>query len=309
MDAVYAQPGIFALGTIEHSFVELDLADGADPADLVAGLAALTGPETTIGGVNVVVGFRPELWAQVAPADAPPRVRSFREDLVGQDGYRMPATQHDAWLWIAGGARSAVFDSTLTVVRRLAGLATVGSEVNGWLYRHDRDLTGFIDGTENPSMLEAPEVAVVPEGPGTGASVVLVQQWRHLQSFAALTVHEQEKVIGRTKADSVELDERAMPADSHVSRTVVEHGGKELEIFRRNTAYGSPSDHGTMFVAFCAEQRPFEVMLRSMAGLGDGVRDALTRHTAPLTGAYYVTPSVPALARFLSGGGAPEGTA
>jgi putative iron-dependent peroxidase len=298
MVAVHPQPGIFALGTIEHSYVEFDLAPGADPAALVAALAALTGPETTIGGVNAVIGFRPELWARVAPDEATPRVRSFGEDIVGPDGNRMPSTQHDAWLWIAGGARDVVFDSTLTVVRRLAGLATMASEVNGWLYRHDRDLTGFIDGTENPSMIEAPDVAVVPEGKGAGASILLVQQWRHLQTFETLSEPEQEKVIGRTKPDSVELDEHAMPADSHVSRTAVEFGGRELQIYRRNTAYGSPTDYGTMFVAFCAEQRPFEVMLRSMAGLGDGVRDALTRHTTPLTGAYYVIPSLRALARF-----------
>jgi putative iron-dependent peroxidase len=87
-----------------------------------------------------------------------------------------------------------------------------------------------------------------------------------------------------------------MPADSHVSRTVVEEDGVELQIYRRNTAYGGPTQHGTMFVAFCRDQRPFELMLRKMLGAGDGVRDALTRHTQPLTGAYYVAPSLPALA-------------
>ena len=90
-----------------------------------------------------------------------------------------------------------------------------------------------------------------------------------------------------------------MPADSHVSRTVVEEGGEELEIYRRNTAYGGPTEHGTMFVAFCREQRPFDVMLRRMTGVDDGVRDALTRHTEPLSGAYYVAPSLPALSRLI----------
>jgi putative iron-dependent peroxidase len=294
------QPGIFALGTVEHCYVELDLVDAGRGPELVAALAALSGPETTVAGVSVVVAFRPELWASVAgPGQAPGGVASFAE--IEGSGLRMPSTQHDAWLWVAGGSRDAVFDSTLRVVRALEPVATVASEVTGWLYQHDRDLTGFIDGTENPSMIEAPDVAVVPEGPGAGASVVLVQQWRHLQAFGHLPTDTQEKVIGRTKADSVELGEDVMPADSHVSRTVVVEDGRELQIYRRNTAYGGPTEHGTMFVAFCREQHPFDAMLRRMAGAGDGVRDALTRYTEPLTGAYYVAPSLDALAASIFG--------
>ncbi len=292
------QPGIFALGTLEHSYVEFDLVPGRDPADLVTALAALSGPETTVSGVNVVIGFRPELWAELSPEDAPRHVTSF-EEIEGIEGFRMPATQHDAWLWISGGSRDIVFDSALSVIRPLAGLASVAFELNGWLYQHRRDLTGFIDGTENPSMLEAPGVAVVPSGPGAGASVLLFQQWRHETSFAALSVDEQEKVIGRTKTDSVELDEDVMAADSHVSRNVVEENGEELAIYRRNVAYGGPTQHGTVFVGFCGMQHPLDIMLRRMAGQGDGIRDALTRYTTPLTGAYYVVPSLQALEKFV----------
>src|ERR1700742_3591265 len=91
--AAVAQHGIFALGTPEHCFVELDLRSGADPAELVRAAAGLTGPLSTIGGVNVVVGFRPELWARVAPQHAPEGVTGFNEDLTGPDGFTMPATQ------------------------------------------------------------------------------------------------------------------------------------------------------------------------------------------------------------------------
>jgi len=289
---VHAQPGIFALGTTEHAYLELDLRPGADPAELVARLAALSGPETTVGGLNAVVAFRPELWAGVAGSAARTDVSSF--EAVGAV---MPATQHDAWVWLAGGARDVVWDSALRVLRAVADIADVASEVNGWLYQHDRDLTGFIDGTENPSMLEAPDVAIAADG----SSIVLVQQWRHEASFAALGVEEQERVIGRTKDDSTELDEDVMPADSHVSRTVVVDGGAELEIYRRNTAYGGATQYGTMFVAFCREVRPFQLMLERMAGVGDGTRDALTRHTTALTGAYYVVPSTGALGDVAAG--------
>ena len=97
-------------------------------------------------------------------------------------------------------------------------------------------------------------------------------------------------MIGRTKDDSVELDDK--PADSHVARTDQERFGK---IFRRNMPYGTVTDHGTMFVGFSADQRPLAAMLESMAGVADGVRDALTRYTQPLTGAYYFVPSMEAL--------------
>jgi putative iron-dependent peroxidase len=286
-----AQLGIFALGTVEHFYVELDLVPGGDPSALVRGLAALVGPGTTVRGVNVVVGVRPSIWARLsgnAPADA----ADFDEDIVGAQGMRMPATQHDAWLWISGGARDAVFDAGLAALATLNRWAFVSMELNGWLYRHDRDLTGFIDGTENPSLLEAYAVAVVPSGPGAGSSVVLVQQWKHQsEAFMQLPVEAQERIIGRSKDDSIELDPSVMPPTSHVSRTVLERDGVELPIFRRNTAYGGVTDHGTLFVGFSQEQFRLTEMLRRMAGVGDGVRDALTRFTTPLTGAYYVCPA------------------
>lgn len=287
------QPGIFALGAPEHCFVELDVAPGARPEDLVSVLTSLSGPETTLSGVSFVVGFRPELWRSVSPVRGGPEVRSFEE--IEATGFSMPATQHDAWFWVAGPARDAVFDSTVEVIDAVSSLATVASEIGGWIYQHTRDLTGFIDGTENPSMLEARSVAVAADG----SSVLLYQKWRHLPTWRSLRVDEQERVIGRTKVDSVELEEDVMPDDSHVSRTVVEEGGEELAIYRRNVAYGGPSDHGTVFVGFCAAQHPLDIMLRRMAGVVDGIRDALTRYTTPVTGAYYVVPPVDVLRGFV----------
>jgi putative iron-dependent peroxidase len=282
------QPGIFALGNPEHCFVELDLLPSASFGRLVGALAALSGPETTISGVNFVVGFRPELWGS-------PTVRPFAE-IAGPE-LVMPATQHDAWFWVAGGARDVVFDSAVRVLDAVAPLASVASELGGWLYQHSRDLTGFVDGTENPSMLEAQSVAVADDG----SSVLLYQKWKHLPAWRGLSDAEQEKVIGRTKPESIELDASVMPDDSHVSRNVVEEGGEELAIYRRNVAYGGPTDHGTVFVGFCARQHPLDIMLRRMAGaVDDGIRDALTRYTTPLTGAYYLVPSVEALRGYVS---------
>jgi len=297
---VTAQTGIFALGTPEHCYLELDLLPGAEAPDLVRAVAGLTGPLSTTGGVNLVTGFRPELWAAVTPDDAPTDAAGFTADVTGPDGFTMPATQHDAWLWIAGGDRTAVFDNARGVLAALAPVATVAAEATGWLYRSDRDLTGLIDGTENPSLLTAAAVATVAAGErGAGASVVLFQLWRHdTAAWERLGEHGQELAMGRTKPDSVELSDADMPASAHVPRTTVDRDGEEQEIFRRNVAYGGVTDHGTAFVGFAPDRWRLHEMLRRMAGVTDGIRCELTRYLTPLTGAYYTVPSVDALARF-----------
>lgn len=288
------QTGIFALGTVAHAYLELDLIQGADPLALVSGAAGLSEPRTTLGGVNLVTGFRPELWAGVAPASTPERVTSFTEPVVGRDGYTMPATQHDLVLWVAGASYDVVFDAAIEMSAALRDVAALADETAGWSYHRDLDLTGFIDGTENPSLSEAPAYALVPDGaPGAGGSILLLQKWAHdAAAWSSLTVEEQEQVMGRRKSDSEELEDK--PETSHVARTDQDRFGK---IFRRNTPYGSVLDHGTMFVGFSAQQRPLAVMLASMAGV-TGERDALTRYSLPLTGAYYFVPSLDDLAAF-----------
>ena len=282
------QSGIFALGTGSTAYLEFDADRPETAPDLLHAIASLREPRTTTGGVNLVVGFRPELWRTVVQDGAPTDLEGFNSDLVGPDGYRMPATQHDALLWLSGSAYDIVFDVARAAIKELAAVGSVTDETSSWPYRHDRDLTGFIDGSENPSLNEAAELALVPEGkPGAGGSVLLLQKWSHdVSAWESLATADQERVIGRTKDESIELGEQ--PPDSHVARTDQERFG---DIFRRNTPYGSVTDHGTMFVGLSAEQRPQTAMLESMLGLIDGVRDALTRYTRPLTGAYYFVPS------------------
>jgi putative iron-dependent peroxidase len=299
-----AQSGIFALGTGSHSYLEFDLLEHASPLTLVQVIANLREPRTTTGGVNLVVGFRPSLWRRVAPQEMPAAVTDFDQDVRGIDGYSMPATQHDLWLWAAGHAYDKVFDVTREAIQALAPLAILALEVAGWTYKEDRDLTGFIDGTKNPSLLEAPEVALVPDGsPGAGGSVVLVQKWIHdTAAFEALSIEEQEKVFGRTKETSVELPEKVSGPQAHVPRTTIEEHGVEQHIFRRNTPFGTATVHGTMFIGFSCEQHRLARMLARMAGAEDGIRDALTRYTTAVSGAYYFVPSVEALRRFASVG-------
>jgi len=293
----HPQPGIFALGTSAHWHLEAVLHDGVPPTALADVVRSLAAERATTGGVDLVLGFGAAVWAE-AGGELPEGMTAFRP-IVGPDGFTVPATQGDVWAWLAGSDDGVVFDHARAVARALASVGRVVYEQHGFAYHDSRDLTGFVDGTENPSVLESQGVALVADGPGAGSSIVLYQLWEHLGSFQELTVAEQEAVIGRTKADSVELVGAAVRPDSHVSRTVVEEDGEELAIFRRNTSWGLPGRHGTVFVGFCAERHPLQVMLERMAGIPDGTRDALTRHTVALSGAYYVVPSTGALDRLL----------
>lgn len=296
-----AQSGIFAVGTSSHCFLEFAALPGTEALELVQAFAGLEEPHTTAGGVNLVLGVRPTIWGQVAPDQLPAGASDFDEPILGVGGFTMPATQQDAWVWVSGAAPDLVFDVCVDIVAALAPVSTVATEVTGWSYRHSRDLTGFEDGTENPSLAQAPAVALVPAGQsGEGSSVVLVQEWiHHAQAWNALSVAAQEQVMGRTKADSVELDEDTQPEDSHVSRTVIEDNlGQELAIFRRNVPYGTLTEHGTMFVGFSFDPPRLQRMLERMAGAEGGTRDALTRYTTPLTGAYYIVPAIDGLAPF-----------
>jgi putative iron-dependent peroxidase len=288
------QGGIFALGTASHAYLEFDAATGSRERELVAAISSLREPRTTMGGVNLVAGFRPELWSAAVPDDAPAALAGFNEDLVGVDGFTIPATQHDAVLWLSSSAYDVIFDVARAAISELRGVASLADETSSWPYRHDLDLTGFIDGTENPTLVEAPELVLVPDGKrGAGGTILLLQKWLHdATAWESLPVAGQEAVIGRRKLDSVELDDK--PGDSHVASTDQDRFGK---IFRRNMPYGTVSDHGTMFVGFSAGQRPLTAMLESMAGLTSGVRDALTRFTRAVSGAYYFVPSTETLRR------------
>jgi putative iron-dependent peroxidase len=288
------QAGIFALGTSSHAYLEFDILDAKKRKQFASTISAIREPRTTTGGVNFVIGFRPELWSDIVPDDAPPGIEGFNNEIRGTEGFVMPSTQHDALVWLSGSAYDVIFDMARSVIHDLAGQGSLEEETSSWSYRHDRDLTGFVDGSENPTLLDAPIAALLPEGvPGAAGTILLLQKWKHKTSeWEALPVEQQERIMGRTKLGSIELENK--PADSHVGRTDQDEFGN---IFRRNMPYGKVDDHGTMFVGFSADQKRLSRMLDSMAGLITGTRDALTRYTQPLTGSYYFVPSVESLRR------------
>jgi len=294
---VLPQFGIFAQGTHAHHFLEFDLRPGVTPTQAVSSFRRLQTPDVSAGGVNLVVAFGADAWREVAPAETPVSLERFR-GVAAPQGRGAPATQHDAWIWISGSALDVTFDRARAVARAVTDVARLAAEQQAFTYHEGRDETGFIDGTANPPVRRAAEVALVPPGEsGQGGSHVLAMRWVHdLDSFHRLSVSEQERVIGRTKLDSVELPTVEKPPTSHISRVEIEADGQELEIFRRSVPYGTVGEHGLYFVAFSADPSRFERMLARMFGTaGDGIRDRLTDFSQPVSGAYYFAPSLNAL--------------
>jgi putative iron-dependent peroxidase len=295
------QPGIFALGTRSHYHLEFDRRPDVAPKAIAAAVGALREPSVTSGGSNLVVGFGAEAWREISAEDAPAALVPFTA--IEGEGRRAPATQHDVWVWVHGTGPDVLLDNARAVAAALGPVAELANEQPCFVYHDSLDLTGFIDGTENPPVQDGPEVATVPAGePGAGGSFVLAMQWVHdLAAFDALPVPEQQEVIGRTKTDSVELEDK--PATAHVSRVVVEETGadgapRELEIFRRSVPWGTVGRQGLYFVAFSADPTRFDRMLARMFGTaGDGIHDDLTDFSRPVSGAYYFAPSLEALGR------------
>ncbi|MGH2407087.1 MAG: Dyp-type peroxidase [Candidatus Limnocylindrales bacterium] len=292
---IVPQFGIFAQGTIAHSFIEFDLRPDVD-MDLVAGaLGRLRLPAVSAGGVNLVVAFGSDLWRALAPDQVPAGLGPF-QPVAALGGHRAPASQHDLWLWINGSSRDVVFEHSRAAAAALAGVGVVSAEQNAFVHRDSRDLTGFIDGSANPPMMEAPMAALVPDDlPGAGGSHVLAMRWIHdLAAFEALADEEQERVFGRSKPTSIEFEGDALPVNAHIARVQIEDAqGTELPIWRRSVPYGTLAEHGLYFLAFSAERERFDRMLARMYGLGgDGRHDRLMDFSRAVSGAFYFAPSL-----------------
>ncbi len=291
------QNGIFAQGTHAHYFLELDLLPGTTPKRALASLAALREPDVSAGGVNFVIAFGSDLWKAIAPTQVPPDLAQFpemkRPDLP--PNVPSPAKRHDVWLWFSGSTPDVVFDHARNAWLSVQDVCSLESEQPAFVFKDSRDMTGFIDGTQNPTPLEAPGVALIPTGqPGGGGSHVLVMRWIHnLEAFHALPVEEQERIIGRKKPDSVALSKEERHPVGHLARVQIddEHG-KPIQIYRRSVPYGTVKEHGLYFIAFSAEQKRFLMMVGRMSGVADGQHDRLTDFSRPVSAAFYFAPSL-----------------
>jgi len=285
------QPGIFTEASPHHHYLEY----GVDTdADLAALKQALRDIRSGDGGVYRVIAFGSDLWARLAPGAVPENFRPF-EEIKGVDGHIAPSTQRGVFIWLHGDRLDDVLEAALDTHNRLKPVAALELDERGFIYHDKRDLTGFIDGTANPKDDDRFEAALIPAGEtGAGGSFVLTQLWLHdLDAFNALPVDEQERVIGRTKPDSIELEGDAMPPDSHVSRTDVSEDGVTLKIWRRSAPFGTAGRHGLFFLAFACAIHRFDVQLQRMYGVsGDGEHDRLIEFSTAVTGAYWFAPSL-----------------
>lgn len=250
------------------------------------------------GVLNAVIGFGPRVAEILFGEDTPSSFSEFC-DLGVSTRYHAPATQGDFWIWLQANDNDVLFDAARSISSLLSPIASLKTEVPCFLYQGGRDMTGFIDGTENPSLSEAPAVAIIPDSQrGAGGSIAIVMRWVHnLEKFNDLSLLEQEQVIGRTKLDSIELDYDIKPPTAHISRVVIEDDdGNEIEIYRRSVPYGTTSEHGLFFVAFSHDQARFQAMLDAMFGASkDALFDQLLDYSTPVSGSYYFVPSVQAL--------------
>jgi putative iron-dependent peroxidase len=211
-------------------------------------------------------------------------------------GVQVPSTQHALWCWLRGDNQGELVIRSNSIADALQNEFRLEQVVDAFKYGDadlGLDLTGYEDGTENPSGDDAEAAAFVQDGaPGMiGSSFVAVQQWMHdLRSFSALPQTEQDHIIGRRKSDNAEIEDA--PPSAHVKRTEQESFTPHAFVLRRSMPFAGTSGEGLMFVAFGKTLDAFEVQLKRMAGLEDGIPDALFRFSRPISGAYYWCPPV-----------------
>lgn len=209
-------------------------------------------------------------------------------------GVQIPSTQQALWCWLRGDDQGDLVNRSNSIVDSLDEGFRLEQVVDAFKYGQGElglDLTGYEDGTENPSGGDAVDAAIVKSGtPGmNGSSLVAVQQWVHdLGHFTALPQQEQDRIIGRRKSDNAELEDA--PASAHVKRTEQESFDPSAFVLRRSMSWADASSAGMMFVAFGNTLDAFEMQLRRMAGLEDGIPDAVFRFSRAVSGAYYWCP-------------------
>ncbi len=202
-----------------------------------------------------------------------------------------PSTQHALWLWLRGEERGDLYLRAQALEQLLSPALRLVDHVDGFLHRGGHDLTGYEDGTENPRDDDAVEAAIVAgEAAGlAGSSFAAVQLWKHdLNYFKSLPQPEQDDIIGRRLSDNEELEDA--PESAHVKRTAQESFSPEAFMVRRSVSWADTRGAGLAFVALGRSFDAFEIQLRRMSGLEDGVIDALYRFSRPLTGGYYWCP-------------------
>ncbi|WP_415971357.1 Dyp-type peroxidase [Rhodococcus sp. 077-4] len=267
--------------------------------DILSGLAGLQrsiGSRVPDAGCTCVVGIGSDAWDRLYDGPRPAHLHPF-VPLTGPT-HSAPATPGDLLFHVRASRMDVVFELAAQVMAALGSAVTTVDEVHGFAYFEQRDLMGFVDGTENPTGTAADRaVMVADDAPFFGGSYVMVQKYLHdLDAWNALTVEDQESVIGRSKLSNIEMGETVKPPDSHTALTVViDDNGDQLQILRDNMSFGRPGsgEYGTYFIGYSATPSVTETMLRNMfLGRGDASHDRILDFSTAVTGTLFFVPTV-----------------
>jgi porphyrinogen peroxidase len=246
-------------------------------------------------GLTCVVGFGSEAWDRLFGSPRPAELHVFRE--IRSGGRHAVSTPGDILFHVRARRMDICFELVTQIMERLREAVTTVDEVQGFRYFEDRDIIGFVDGTENPRGNVALEAALIgDEDPAfTGGSYVIVQKYLHnMQAWNALSTEAQELIIGRRKLSDIELSDAEKPVSAHNALTVIEENGKELKILRDNMPFGRPGydEFGTYFIGYCRTPRITETMLQNMfVGRPPGNYDRLLDFSRAVTGNLFFAPS------------------
>ena len=262
----------------------------------VSGLVRAVGFRSPEDTLSCVVGIGSELWDRMFSGPRPAGLHVLAE-LDGPQ-HKAVSTPGDLLFHIRARRMDLCFELASQLVARLSGIGEVADEVHGFKYFDERDLLGFVDGTENPGGQAAYAAAIIgEEDPAfAGGSYVIVQKYLHdIDAWNALTVEEQERVFGRTKLADIEMPDDVKPSNSHVAlNTIVDDAGQQRQIVRDNMPFGrvGAGEFGTYFIGYAADPGVTELMLSHMF-LGDppGNYDRVLDFSAAATGCLFFVPS------------------
>jgi putative iron-dependent peroxidase len=262
----------------------------------LSGLVRTVGFRAPSAVLTLVTGIGTDAWDRLFTGPRPAELHHFRE-LQGQP-HRAVSTPGDLLFHIRSARSDVCFELAAQIMERLTGSVAVIDEVHGFKYFDDRDLLGFVDGTENPSGPAATAAVVVGDEDRefAGSSYVIVQKYLHdMASWNGLSVEAQEAVIGRRKLSNVELSDDAKPSNSHVAlNTIVDPDGTERQILRDNMAFGTigQGEFGTYFIGYAATPTVIERMLHNMfIGNPPGNYDRVLDFSRAVTGSLFFVPT------------------
>lgn len=252
--------------------------------------------------IKTSIAFGPELWAKLYHTTP----EGFKQLEPIQGAFEMPVVPADVLIHIASARTDICFALSQSFFDGIQNQVEVLDERVCFRYLDGRDLTGFIDGTENPQFPDdRAETALLGEDSGIfeDGSFIFAQRYVHeLEKWKRLKVDAQENVIGRSKLESIEMDDEHKPENAHIARVVIEDNeGEELEILRHSLPYGDgQGEQGLFFIAYTKDLTRIDRMLVNMFGTqGDGIHDRLLHFVTPVDGAYFFAPNEEVLEEIL----------